>query len=378
MTVTIQQSNQVLTALVIGGTGPTGHFIVNGLLTRGYRVAILHTGNHEVIEIPAEVEHIHTDPYDQACLTEALADRKFTLCIAAYGRLRVIADLMRERCKEFISIGGQPCYLGYMHPRVHQPEGLVVPTDEHAELVSAPEQDEKGYRIVKTERAVFQLQPHATHFRYPIVYGPYQALPREWSIVKRIIDGRPHIILPDDGLSLLTMGYAENLAHAVLLAVDQPAAARGEIFNCGDSHTLTLRQMVEVIAAGLGHQWRIVSMPYEFARPAKPLLMQPTTTHRLMDISKLQQRLAYRDILTPQAGLIKTANWLLKNPLAADDWQVKALQDPFDYLSEDRLISAWDKAIASIPSIEFDPQPGYTMGYSGPGGRPRSNKEFIE
>ena len=57
-----QQASKALTALVIGGTGPTGHFIVNGLLTRGYRVAILHTGNHEVAEIPPSVEHIHTDP----------------------------------------------------------------------------------------------------------------------------------------------------------------------------------------------------------------------------------------------------------------------------------------------------------------------------
>ena len=28
-------------ALVVGGTGPTGHFIVNGLLSRGFEVSIL-------------------------------------------------------------------------------------------------------------------------------------------------------------------------------------------------------------------------------------------------------------------------------------------------------------------------------------------------
>ena len=50
-------------ALVIGGTGPTGHFIVNGLRERGYRVAILHRGRHELPEIPDDVEHIHTDPF---------------------------------------------------------------------------------------------------------------------------------------------------------------------------------------------------------------------------------------------------------------------------------------------------------------------------
>ena len=55
-------------ALVIGGTGPTGHHIVNGLIRRGYRVEILHRGNHEVPEIPPEVLHHHMDPYDPAVL----------------------------------------------------------------------------------------------------------------------------------------------------------------------------------------------------------------------------------------------------------------------------------------------------------------------
>ena len=36
------------TALVVGGTGPTGPFIVNGLRERGYRVTIFHRGTHEI------------------------------------------------------------------------------------------------------------------------------------------------------------------------------------------------------------------------------------------------------------------------------------------------------------------------------------------
>ena len=49
--------------LVIGGTGPTGPHLVNGLLGCGHEVSILHTGNHEVDSIPTTVEHIHTNPF---------------------------------------------------------------------------------------------------------------------------------------------------------------------------------------------------------------------------------------------------------------------------------------------------------------------------
>ncbi|MEH6582577.1 MAG: NAD-dependent epimerase/dehydratase family protein [Halioglobus sp.] len=365
-------------ALVIGGTGPTGHFVVNGLLERGYRVAILHTGNHEVDEIPPIVEHIHTNPYDESELAIALGDRSFDLCVATYGRLRVIAQLLSGRVGRFLSVGGQPAYRGYMNPELLDPPGLPVPVSEERPLVRGPEEDEKAYRIIRTEEAVFRHHPDATHFRYPYVYGPYQAAPREWCIVKRIMDGRPHIILPDGGLTLHSFGYAENMAHALLLAVDQPQAACGQIYNCADEQTLTLRQTIEIIAAGMDHDWRIVNMPWELAMPACPLVMQPLTTHRVMDIGKLQQQLGYRDRVDPKEALMRTVRWLVANPPQADGVEHMVLQDPFDYQAEDLLVERWDAAMAGIEPVEFDSVPGYGMGYSGPGGRPRSSREFVE
>ncbi len=363
-------------ALVIGGTGPTGPYIVRGLLRRGYRVAILHTGRREVDEIPSEVEHIHTDPYDEESLRQALAGRRFALCIATYGRLRMIARVMQGRCERFISVGGQPCYLGYMNPQAPSTTGMVIPTGEEAEKVSDPAQDEKGFRILLTEQQLFEAQPRASHFRYPVIYGPRQALPREWSIVKRVLDGRRQVILPDGGLTLLSLGYAENMAHALLLAVDKPEAASGEIFNCADSQTLTLRQWVDCIAGALDHDWRVVAMTGPLARAANPLLMQPATTHRMMDIYKLRHLLGYEDPVPVQEALARTARALAANPPALDSADSLVLEDPFDYAAEDRAIEAWDAAMSQLPDPGFVQEPGYTMAYSGPGGRTRSNPEF--
>ena len=57
--------------LVIGGTGPTGPHIVNGLVARDHRVTILHTGRHEVAALPPPelVPHIHADPFDRDSFT---------------------------------------------------------------------------------------------------------------------------------------------------------------------------------------------------------------------------------------------------------------------------------------------------------------------
>lgn len=363
-------------SLVIGGTGPTGHFLVNGLRARGHEVAILHSGRHEVAEIPAEVEHVHADPFDPAAFIAALGSRSFDVCVATYGRLRRIAEAMVGRCGRFLSVGGVPAYRGYMNPGLFAPPGLPVPTREDAALVAAESDDAKGFRIVRTEEAVFSHHPRATHFRYPTIYGPYQPLPVEWCFVRRALDRRPHLVLPDGGLTLSHRAYAENAAHALLLAVDRPDDAAGEIFHCGDEAVLSLRQIAEVAAEAVGHRFEIVSLPWELAVPARPLLGQPSPTHRVLDLSKLRQRLGYRDAVPAREATARTARWLAAHPPAPGGSEETVLEDPFDYTAEDALVGAWKSALAALPPVRFASEPGYTLSYSGPGGRPRSQARF--
>jgi nucleoside-diphosphate-sugar epimerase len=365
-------------ALVIGGTGPSGPFVVQGLVERGFETVILHSGRHEPPEIPSEVEHLHTDAFDPDKVRAALEGRDFDVCIATYGRLRRNAEILAGRVGHFLSVGGFPVYRGYMNAQTFEPAGMPVPTREDGIRVTDPSQDEKGFRVARTEEFVFEAQPDATHFRYPWVYGPRQPAPREWSIVRRILDGRPHIILADGGLSLSHFGYVENVAHALLLAVDQPEKARGQIYNCGDQEVLTLRQVVDLIAGALEHDWEVISMPWEIATPARPLVAQPWTTHRVVSLGKLEAELGYRDVVPPREALARTARWLVSNRPAPGGIEEMVLEDPFDYAAEDLLIDRYRAAIASIqqPSWADGQAPGFGMAYSGPGGRPRTQPTF--
>lgn len=366
------------TALVIGGTGPTGPYIVDGLIERGYEVAILHRGSHEVDEIPPEVEHIHTDPYDKASVETALAGRHFDVCVATYGRLRAIAEVMANRCDRFLSAGGGPAYRGYMNPMLYGAGGMHVPIREDHTLVATEEEDSKGWRIVRTERAVFDTIAHATHFRYPYVYGRYQLVPREWLLVRRFRDGRKRIILPDGGLTLHSFGYAQNIAHAMLLAVDNPASSQGKIYNVADATVLTLRQVTDIIAEHMGVAVEVINMPWELAVPARPLIMQPQTTHRVQDTSALARDIGYTDKVAPPDAVRATVDWLLANPPQPGGTEEMVLEDPFDYEAEDRLIDAWLAAVAAMPAYDGAVEPGVGMAYSGPGGRARTQAEFQE
>lgn len=365
--------------LVIGGAGATGQFIVNGLLERGHEVTLLNRGRHQIPELPTDLPRIQSDPYDEEVLNATLAGQQFELCIATYGRLRAVARVMRDKCERFISAGGAPAYRGYMNAELWWPTGLPAPTAENAIKVANPEEDEKGFRIVKTEQALYEHIPHATHFRYPYVYGPYQMAPREWCIVKRILDRRPAIILPDGGLTLQTFGYAENIAHAVLLATEKPEIAQGQIYNCGDAHCLSLRQVVDALAHALGHSWEVVSIPNEMCSAGLPLLGQPQSTHRLLDMGKLIHELGYKDKVEPIEALARTARWLCDHPPETGGMEEMVMQDPFDYAAEDRIIDAWRALSAQLPGDEVfvDTVPGVGMAYSGPGGRQRSSAEFT-
>jgi nucleoside-diphosphate-sugar epimerase len=362
-------------ALVIGGTGPTGIPIVRGLVARGFDVTILHRGTHERPETPSSVHHLHHDPYDEASLSTGVDGGTWDVVVAMYGRLRRIADVTAGRVGRFVSVGGVPAYRGWMHPWLHDPAGLPVPVTESAPTVAVPEEDEKGYRIARTEEAVFARHPGAAHFRYPYVYGPYQLVPREWLVVRRILEGRTRMVVADDGLTLHHHGYTENLAHAVLLAVDRPGVAG--LFNAGDEEVLTVRQVIEVIAAALGHRFELVSIPFDLAVPARPLLTQPLPTHRVLDLARVRSELGYRDVRPARDAVADTARWLVAHPLAPGGPEETALTDPFDYDAEDRLMDGWAAALESLPHVGWSSVPGYGLAYSGPGGRPRSTASFV-
>jgi hypothetical protein len=160
--------------------------------------------------------------------------------------------------------------------------------------------------------------------------------------------------------------------------VDKPQGSTGKIYNVADEVALSLRQVTEIIASTLQHELEIINMPYELAACTRPLVMQPLSTHRVQDISAIRNDLGYRDKVPPAEALARTAHWLMKNPPVEGGIEEQVLQDPFDYATEDKLISRWQQLTAELADIDFVQEPGLGMAYSGPGGRERSQREFKE
>ncbi len=342
-------------ALLVGGSGPTGPHVARGLAERGYAVTLLHRGTHELPEL-AGYEHLHADPHFRESLDEVLAGREFDVVVATYGRLRLVADAVAGRCAELVAVSGLPVYAGYHEPARTHPHGMpVLAREEQADTGrAAPGEETAGEGFARKVRASEEhvLDRHASGafraslFRYPSIYGPRQVYPREWSVVRRVLDGRDRIILPDAGLTITTRCAAANAAAFLLAAVDRPDAAAGEIFNVGDRDQLSVRQWVEVCAAAAGGALRGVSLPFELAGPGRGLFPVSHDDHLLADTGKAAALLGYREPVPALDALAETVRWYVEHP--PDERAAGTLVDRFDYAEEDRVIEAYRRATAPL------------------------------
>ncbi len=333
------------TVLIVGGTGPTGVPIVNAFLRAGDAVAIYHTGRHEAV-FAGEVEHLHGDPRDTADITEQLGGRRWDIAVCTSGRLRALAETLSGRTGRLVGITGQPVYRGSLRPT---PEGrLPLPVPEHAER----QRDAQNYTGKVAEGEDQLLEQHgrrefeAVIVRYPGIFGPRAPINHEWAVVKRVLDGRPALILPHDGITHFQRGYIDNVAHLVYLAATRPEAA-GQAFNSGDERVLSARRVAELIIEELGSGMELVGVPAPFCRGVYPLAEK---SNMILDMSKARNLLGYRDVVDVETATRITARWLADNPMTDADLNQGAVAGAgaFDYAREDRILAAWRRAAAAL------------------------------
>jgi hypothetical protein len=61
----------------------------------------------------ARFRHIHGDVFSEQGVRESLGESAFDVVIAAYGRLRSISEVLKDRVGHLLSIGGAPVYHGF-------------------------------------------------------------------------------------------------------------------------------------------------------------------------------------------------------------------------------------------------------------------------
>lgn len=332
--------------LIIGGTRRCGPYLVEELLSQGHSVVCFHRGQSN-IAFSDRAEHIHGDRRDDAEFQKQMAAVKADAVVDMMAGddqdVRAVAQAFRGRIQRYICISSYEVYAAFEAAWNHTPSCQPVPIPE-----DAPKRNwanlygrERRYEKLLVEQEAMAAHDRGdfavTLLRWPALYGPRDPTPREWYYVRQALDGRARIAVPNGGQALFPRGYLENMAHTVVLALENARAA-GQVYNAADVEALCLRQIVEMIGDIMGHRWEIVAVPREMMPRAQqsqglPYSCDPydVEPHLLLDLTKIKIALDYRDLVPSAQAMERTVKWLRDNR-PQGDWL------PVDYAGLDEAI----------------------------------------
>lgn len=252
--------------IVLGGTGFVGRAIVDELRAHAHDVLVVHRGKHEP-EGSNLVPHLHVAREDLVGARgelDAFEPDRF-VDVQAYTRADATAasDAIDPDLPTVVlsSMDVYRAYEGFRSGRATD----RIPMDE-----SAPVREERyPYRgegrafddYDKLDVEDVYRPRGATVLRLGMVYGQFDGQRREGFILDRVRAGRRTIPV-GPGTLLWSRVDVRDVAAAVRLALTT-RAARGEVFNVGETRTWPIREWAARIIDAVGSDAELVDAPEE-------------------------------------------------------------------------------------------------------------------
>lgn len=318
--------------LAIGGTRFIGRHLVPRLLEDGHEVYLFNRGQYARPEELGGVQVIVGDRKEPGQLAERLRGQEFDAAIdmVAYNAedIRTSVQALQGRVGHFLLISTRSVY---------KEQAVPAPIRETDRLEDDPGMA-YGYHKAMAEATLLEACRAngfpATVLRLPAVYGPYDYQAREWYFIKRLLDGRQQMLLPDFGWGVNQREYAGNVAHQLAFLLGKPATI-GQIYNSGHRHFQNFRDLIHLAGEIFGRGMELYGLPKEEI-PWKVPLSEPGLY--VLSTGKLEA-LGYSERYDLRAALRATIQHFVQHPVAGP-WVFETRQNRslFDYQAEDELI----------------------------------------
>jgi nucleoside-diphosphate-sugar epimerase len=336
--------------LLIGGNGFIGRFVATGLMRQGHAVTVFHRG---ATAVPAGVEELRGDRNQLTSSAEELKrlapDVVIDLVLSSGLQAEELLNIFRGAARRVIMLSSIDVYraVGLSHGTESGPPQQVPLTEEsdlrrslHPYPLESLQRLRKiftwvtdDYDKIPAERIVMNdRELPGTVLRLPMVYGPGDPLHRFYPVVKRILDGRRHIIFPETLAAWRSpRGYVENVAAAIVLAAMDERAAR-RIYNVCEEPSFSELEWARKIAAAMQWDGKFVALPVEHTPQH---LQSPGNAAQQWTASsaRIRQELGYQEPLTIDEAIQRTVRWQREN--SPPDF----LPAQFDYAVEDAAIA---------------------------------------
>lgn len=292
--------------LVVGGSYFIGRSIVDEFLRAGYDVYVLNRGS--VKPWDRRIKQIICDRDNGSMLKEALYQKDFEIVIDVCGlnskqAERLCEALNREMIETFVFLSSSSVY---------DVKTLEIPYREDDRLGENPYWWEYGADKIKAEfyytGQFVWTDTRLVIIRPPYVYGENNYVQRESFIFKHIAEGKP-VIIPASNPRLQFI-YAPDLADFVLCSVEN-VKENINIFNVGNSESMTAREWVEACALASGGKADIIE--YDYAATGRNVrdFFPFYDYDNVLDVSKMKS--VYKRETDFIHGLRNAYAWYCKN-----------------------------------------------------------------
>lgn len=317
--------------LVTGATGFTGALLTRKLVRAGLEVHAIARASSNLEALRDLPIHWHRgNVFDEAVVAEATQGVAYIFHVAAAYREARHTDAMYRQVHvlstQLLAKAAlkNPAFKRFVHVSTVGVHGHIAnpPADELYSMHPGDiyQQTKADAELWLRDFAEKKSLPY-TVIRPAAIYGPGDTrLLKFFRMASRRI-----LFLLGRGQCLYHLIHVDDLTNIMILAAAH-AAARDEIFICGNSDCVTLDQMARTVAGELGNRFRLVrlpALPFFLAADVcewvcRSLGVEPPihrrrlaffTKDRSFNTSKLREKLGYQTRYSNEAGLIQTTRW---------------------------------------------------------------------
>ncbi len=310
--------------LVTGGAGFIGSHLAERLLERGDGVVVL--DNFDAFYDPAikrrnvaaaaghpAYELVEGDIRDDAALERLFAAQRFDAVVHLAARAGVRPSIAEPALYTSVNLDGttrllEACRRHGVTRFVFGSSSSVYGNNKKVPFSEDDPVDHPISPYAATKKAG-EVLCHAHHhlfgirvacLRFFTVYGPRQRPEMAIHKFARLLAEGAEIDQYGDGSSARDYTYVADIIDGILRALDRCAGYH--VWNLGGSRTITLRELIEKIAAGLGVPLRV-----------RVLEAQPGDVDRTWaDVSRVRRELQWSPRVDLDEGLALFLDWLNK------------------------------------------------------------------
>lgn len=313
--------------LVTGGAGFIGSHVCEQLLCCGHEVWAFDDLNafydpqlkrrnlRDIQALAKPFEFVHGDVTDRAALDELFDGVKFDQVIHLAARAGVRPSLKEPALYQRVNVEGTVNVLEAA--RLHEVKKLILASSSSVYGVNSKVPFAEGDPIFRAispyaaSKLACEALGHVYHHVYGLdvvmlrfftVYGPRQRPDLAIHKFARLIRaGRP-IPVYGDGSTARDYTYITDILQGIMACTRQEFGY--EIFNLGESQTVRLNRLIELLEQALGQKAVLERHPFQ---PGDV----PITC---ADISRARERLGYQPSIKIEQGIPLFVDWFKQNP----------------------------------------------------------------